>query len=30
MVVYTTIVGFKVKRILVDSGSVVEVLTWKA
>lgn len=30
MVVSTTIVGFEVKRIFVNSGSVVEVLTWEA
>ncbi|KAH1122323.1 hypothetical protein J1N35_005483 [Gossypium stocksii] len=30
MVVSATISGYKVKRILVDNGSVVEVLTWEA
>ncbi|KAA3465916.1 Transposon Ty3-G Gag-Pol polyprotein [Gossypium australe] len=30
MVVSVVIVGFEVKRILVDSGSTVEVLTWEA
>ncbi|KAK5811434.1 hypothetical protein PVK06_026765 [Gossypium arboreum] len=30
MVVLATIAGFEVKRILVDSGSIVEVLTWVA
>lgn len=30
MVVSVTIIGFEVKRILVDSESVVEVLTWDA
>ncbi|KAH1092395.1 hypothetical protein J1N35_019652 [Gossypium stocksii] len=30
MVAFTMIVGFEVKRILVDSGSVVDVLSWEA